>query len=67
MKHIIELYCPVINRINPAAVLSDAFYCISVYNDSQLLIRSLLTLAAMSLLFIIAAFYRIRRERYDSI
>lgn len=67
MKHIIELYCPIINRINPAAVLSDAFYCISVYNDEQLLIHSLLTLAAMSLLCIVIAFYRIRRERYDSI
>lgn len=67
MKHIIELYCPIINRINPAAVLSDAFYCISVYSDEQLLIRSLLTLAAMSLLCIVIAFYRIRRERYDSI
>ena len=67
MKHIIELHCPIVNRINPAAVLSDAFYCISVYNDRQLLIRSLLTLAAMSLLCILVAFYRIRRERYDSI
>ena len=34
MKNIIELHCPIINRLNPAAVLSDAFYCMSVYFGS---------------------------------
>lgn len=34
MKNVIEQHCPVINRINPASVLSDAFYCLSVYDDA---------------------------------
>ena len=67
MKNIIEANCPVINRINPAAVLSDAYYCMSVYNDSARLTRSLIILAVMSLLCLIVAFLGVRRERYDSI
>lgn len=67
MKNIIELHCPVINRINPAAVLSDAFYCMGIYNDMKRFTRCLVILAVMCVLFLTAAFLSIRRERYDSI
>ena len=67
MKNVIELHCPVINRLNPAAVLSDAFYCMSIYYDMERFTRCLLILALMSILLLIIAFLSIRRERYDSI
>lgn len=67
MKNIIELHCPVINRLNPAAVLSDAFYCMGIYNDMERFTRCLLILAVMSVLLLTIAFLGIRRERYDSI
>ena len=67
MKNIIELHCPIINRLNPAAVLSDAFYCMSVYNDAHRFARSIGILAIMSALFLLIAYLGIRRERYDSI
>ena len=67
MKNIIELNCPIVNRINPAAVLSDAFYCMGIYNDMERFTRCLLILAAMSILLLTVAFLGIRRERYDSI
>ena len=67
MKNIIELNCPIINRINPAAVLSDAFYCMGIYNDMERFTRCLVILAVMSILLLTVAFLGIRRERYDSI
>ncbi len=67
MKNIIELHCPIINRLNPAAVLSDAFYCMGVYYDMERFTRCLLILALMSILLLLTAFLSIRRERYDSI
>lgn len=67
MKNVIELHCPIINRINPAAVLSDAFYCLSVYNDTARFYRCIITLAIMSILMLCIAFLGVRRERYDSI
>ncbi len=67
MKNIIELHCPIVNRLNPAAVLSDAFYCMGIYNDMERFTRCLLILALMSTLLLAAAFLGIRRERYDSI
>lgn len=67
MKNIIELHCPIINRINPAAVLSDAFYCMGIYNDTERFTRCLLILALMCICLLTVAFLGIRRERYDSI
>lgn len=67
MKDIIEHHCPLINRVNPAAVLSDAFYCIGVYDNPQRLIRDLLFLGGMSVCMVVAAWLLVRRECYDSI
>lgn len=67
MKDIVEKHAPFINRINPAALISDAFYCINVYDDTARYHRSLVTLAVMSLVLVVASFLLIRRERYDSI
>lgn len=67
MKDIVERTCPLINRINPAALISDAFYCINVYDDPARLNRSLLILVVMTGVLIVGSFLAVRRERYDSI
>lgn len=67
MKNIMEQHVPFINRINPAAVLSDAYYCMGVYQDMDRFARCIATLAIMSILLLTAAFLGVRRERYDSI
>ena len=67
MKDIVEKNVPVLNRINPAALISDAFYCINVYDDMNRYHRNMITLAFMSLFLVIASFFVIRRESYDSI
>lgn len=67
IKDIIEHHCPILNRINPAAVLSDAFYCIGVYDDKERLLQNLLLLGIMSVVLITAAYLAVRRERYDSV
>lgn len=67
MKDVIEHHCPLVNRINPAAVLSDAFYSISVYNDGERLARSIGILGVMSVAMVLVSYLAVRRVRYDSI
>ncbi|GHU38292.1 multidrug ABC transporter permease [Bacilli bacterium] len=67
MGIIVEKYCPIFNRINPAAVLADAFYCLGVYDNPARYARDMWTLAVMSVVCIAVAFSLLRRERYDSI
>ena len=67
MKDIVEKSAPFINRINPASLIADAFYCINVYDDTARYYRSLATLAVMCVVLVMASFFMVRRERYDSI
>lgn len=67
MKDIVEKSAPFINRINPASLIADAFYCINVYDDTARYYRSLVTLAVMCVVLVMASFFMVRRERYDSI
>jgi len=67
IKGLIEEYCPLLNRINPASLISDAFYCISIYWDSARYTRDVLTMAGWAIAFVLGSFLMIRRVRYDSI
>ena len=67
MKDIVEKSAPFVNRINPASLIADAFYCINVYDDTARYCRSLATLAVMCVVLVMASFFMVRRERYDSI
>lgn len=67
MKYAVEQHAPLVNRINPAAVITDALYCINVYDDAVRYRRSLVTLTCMCVVLTLVSFLLIRRERYDSL
>ena len=67
MKDIIEKYIPIVNRINPAALISDSFYCICVYDDMHRLMMNLGIMGVMSAGFLLVAWILTRRVNYDSI
>lgn len=67
MKHIIDTACPLVNRLNPAAVISDAFYCLCMYNNPVRYRNDLIILTLFSIGLLIVSYCAVRRERYDSI
>ena len=67
MKNIIEQYAPIINRINPAAVLSDAFYCLTVYDNYSRYTVCIITMVIISFIFCAASAFVLRRKKYASI
>lgn len=67
MKDVVERHAPVLNRFNPAALISDALYSVSVYENPGRYTRSLVLLAGISILLFLGACRRMRRMRYDSI
>jgi len=67
MKRIIEQSVPFINRINPAAVLSDAFYCLTVYDMYSRYIMCIISMLIISVVFCVASAFVLRRKRYASI
>lgn len=67
MKDIVERHAPLVNRINPAALISDAFYSISIYENPARYRNNLLILALITVLLAGFSFLRLRRERYESL
>ncbi len=67
MKPLINKTCPVVNKLNPAALISDLFYCLSIYDDYKRYCNIALSLVVMSVIFIMAGFLLTRRKKYASI
>lgn len=63
MKYFIKTNAPVINKINPAAVISDSFYSLCVFGDVKMYVRCILTLVVMSVVFFGISVVCIRRDR----
>lgn len=67
MKAVIEEKCPVINVFNPASIISDLFYCLSIYDDYTRYIERAVLLLIMSVVFAAGGFLMTRRKKYASI
>lgn len=67
MRMIVETYCPVINRINPAALITDCFYCLATFGTFDRYLQNILTLTILMLVFISGGFFLTRRKKYASL
>jgi ABC-2 type transport system permease protein len=67
MRIIVEQHAPIINRINPAALISDCFYSLATYESMARYTRDIVTLLVFSVVFCLAGFLVIRRRKYASL
>lgn len=67
IKFTVDQKTPIINKLNPAALITDSFYCINIYDDPVRMRNNLITLLVMAVVLTVASFFVVRRVRYDSI
>ncbi len=67
MRIRVENVCPLINRINPSALISDALYALIVYPSHTRFFSNIISLLALSVLFCLGGFALIRRKKYASL
>lgn len=67
MRINVEKVCPWYNRINPAALISDSFYALAVYQSHDRYFMNLAILFAMSVCLCIAGFFMVRRKKYAAL
>lgn len=67
MRMIIENSCPIINKINPAALITDSFYALEIYDTYDRFLTNILTLAVISVVFTIAGIIFGRGKKYANI
>lgn len=67
IKATISEYAPIVNRINPAALISDSFYCLNLYRDYGRYIEKNVTMAIIMVIFTAGGFLMTRRKKYASL
>ncbi len=67
MKFIIEESCPIINRINPAAIISDCFYSICAFDDMNMYVTSIISIMIWTVVLAVASVIILRREKYANL
>ncbi|HKK95643.1 MAG TPA: ABC transporter permease [Anaerovoracaceae bacterium] len=67
MKGIVQVNAPIVNMINPAALISDSFYSMTVFDSMERLFIDLSILIAETAVMLLISFMIVRRQRYDSI
>lgn len=67
MKAIIAEHCPIVNRLNPAAMISDLFYCLNVYKDYRVYTERAVLIVILTAVFTLGGFIFTRRKKYASI
>ena len=67
IKDAVEHHVPILNRINPAVLLTDCFYALNVYDNYNRFGRNLLILSIMSVVLLVISFFMVRRNRYASL
>ena len=63
----INLYAPVLSYINPAALITDAFYCLYVFESHTRYFLNIGILCGISALFCLGSYLLVRRQKYASI
>ena len=67
IKGVIEKTVPIVNDISPAALITDAFYALNVYDTYERFFVDVLSLAGSTVLLGGISIWRVRRNRYASI
>lgn len=67
VKDTIEHTFPVLNDINPAALISDSFYALNIYDSYHRFIWNIVSLGGITACLAAACFFLVRRNRYASL
>lgn len=67
MKYIIDKNIPLINKLNPAAIITDGFYSLYYYDTLDRYWYNIISLLIISLILILISANSLRRQKYDNI
>lgn len=67
MPDLLERYCPIINRINPANLITDSLFCLAFYDNYESYIRNIIILISYIIVFGLLSTWLVRRRKYASL
>lgn len=67
IKILIERNAPIINKLNPVALITDAMYSLYYYNTLDRFYENIIYLLGITVFFIIGMFFFMRGKKYESL
>ena len=67
MKYVIDKNFPIINKINPANMITDGFYSLYYYETLDRYFYNIISLIIFSIILVFVSIIVLRRQNYDSI
>ena len=67
MKYIIDKNIPIVNKLNPASMITDGFYSLYYYETLDRYFFDLASLLVFDFILISVSYISLRRQKYDSI
>lgn len=67
MKYLVQARAPLAALLNPASVITDAFYSLYYYDTTTRFFRNIALLCGFTLVFYCIVYLILRRQRYESI
>lgn len=67
MKYIIDKNIPIVNKLNPASMITDGFYALYYYDTLDRYVFDIVSLLIFAFILIMLSFVSLRRQKYDSI
>lgn len=65
MKYLVDTNLPLLNRLNPANLITDGFYALYYYSTLDRYWENIITLVIITLVMIAISVYSLRKEQYD--
>lgn len=67
MKYIVDKNIPIVNKLNPASMITDGFYSLYYYDTLDRFVFNITSLLIFALIMITISYFSLRRQKYDSI
>lgn len=67
MKYTIDKNIPLLNKINPASMITDGFYALYYYDTLDRYYLNIVSLLIFAFILIAISSFSLRRQKYDSI
>lgn len=67
MKYIIDKNVPIVNKLNPASMITDGFYSLYYYDTLDRFYFNIASLLIFAFVMLLISMFSLRRQKYDSI
>lgn len=67
MKYIVDKNVPIVNKINPASMITDGFYALYYYDTLDRYFFNIASLVIFAVVAMVISYICLRRQKYDSI